>query len=333
MSCRDGQKMNTDNTPPHNINPRFELVLLHPKYFLTWFGMGFIYLCKFLPYSLIMKLGSALGTLLQSISPHRKEIAQANMQLCFPNKDGAEINELVKAHFKNFGVGIFELAIAWWSSEKTIKSLKRNSQNINILSDLDKDQGALILIKHSTHVELDIRLMSLDIDLGGMYKPQSNKVMSYLMIKARNRYVNGAINNRQAKMAVDWMKGGHKFLYAADQDYGTNVSQFIPFFGVEAATVTFPEYLSKKGIKIIMANVARNQDGFDLEFHELTTYTEEGSVLKQMNSFYEEFILKSPPSFLWVHRRFKNRPQGQEPIYSDWKRRDRKREKIRNKRS
>jgi KDO2-lipid IV(A) lauroyltransferase len=325
--------MNTDNTPPHNINPRFELVLLHPKYFLTWFGMGFIYLCKFLPYSLIMKLGSALGTLLQSISPHRKEIAQANMQLCFPNKDGAEINELVKAHFKNFGVGIFELAIAWWSSEKTIKSLKRNSQNINILSDLDKDQGALILIKHSTHVELDIRLMSLDIDLGGMYKPQSNKVMSYLMIKARNRYVNGAINNRQAKMAVDWMKGGHKFLYAADQDYGTNVSQFIPFFGVEAATVTFPEYLSKKGIKIIMANVARNQDGFDLEFHELTTYTEEGSVLKQMNSFYEEFILKSPPSFLWVHRRFKNRPQGQEPIYSDWKKRDRKREKIRNKRS
>ena len=88
------------------------------------------------------------------------------MQLCFPTKDKAEINELVKAHFKNFGVGIFELAIAWWSSEKTIKSLKRNSKNINILSDLDKDQGALILIKHSTHVELDIRLMSLDIDIG-----------------------------------------------------------------------------------------------------------------------------------------------------------------------
>lgn len=325
--------MNTDNTPPHNINPKFELVLLHPKYFLTWCGMGFIYLCKFLPYSLIMKLGSVLGTLLQSISPHREGIAQANMQLCFPNKDGAEINELVKAHFKNFGVGIFELAIAWWSSEKTIKSLKGNSQNINILSDLNKDQGALILIKHSTHVELDIRLMSLDIDLGGMYKPQSNKVMSYLMIKARNRYVNGAINNRQGKMAVDWMKGGHKFLYAADQDYGTKVSQFIPFFGVDAATVTFPEYLSKKGIKIIMANVARNQDGFDLEFHELTTYTEEGSVLKQMNSFYEDFILKSPSSFLWMHRRFKNRSQGQEPIYSDWKRRDRKREKVRNKRS
>ena len=325
--------MNTDNTPPHNINPKFELVLLHPKYFLTWCGMGFIYLCKFLPYSLIIKLGGALGSLLQSISPHRKEIAQANMQLCFPNKSEAEIHELVKAHFKNFGVGIFELAIAWWSSEKTIKSLKSNSQNINILKDLEKDQGALILIKHSTHVELDIRLMSLDIDLGGMYKPQSNKVMSYLMIKARNRYVNGAINNRQAKMAVDWMKGGHKFLYAADQDYGTKVSQFIPFFGVDAATVTFPEYLSKQGIKIIMANVARNQEGFDLEFHELATYSGEGSVLKQINSFYEDFILKSPASFLWMHRRFKNRPEGQKPVYSDWKRRDKKREKIRKKRS
>ena len=86
-------------------------------------------------------------------------------------------------------------------------------------------------------------------------------------------------------------------------------------------------------VTIIMANVPRNQEGFDLEFHELTTYSGEGSVLKQINSFYEDFILKSPASFLWMHRRFKNRPEGQKPVYSDWKRRDIKREKIRKKRS
>lgn len=325
--------MTNNKTSPHNINPKFELILLHPKYFLTWFGMGFVYLCRFLPYSVIMRLGSGLGAFLQTVSPHRKEIAKANMKICFPKQDEVEIDELVKAHFKNFGIGIFEIAIAWWSSEKTIRSLKRNSKNIDLLKELGENQGALILIKHSTHLELDIRLMSLDIDLGGMYKPQSNKVMSYLMIKARNRYVNGAINNRQAKLAIDWIKGGHKFLYAADQDYGIKVSQFIPFFGVDAATVTFPENLSKSGLKIIMANVTRHEDGFDLEFHELPVYEEEGSVLKEMNGFYENFILDSPPSFLWMHRRFKTRPQGQKAIYSEWKRRDRKREKIRNKRS
>ena len=34
--------------------------------------------------------------------------------------------------------------------------------------------------------------------------------------------------------AVKWIKNGHRFLYAADQDYGEKNSQFLPFFGVDA---------------------------------------------------------------------------------------------------
>ena len=152
------------------------------------------------------------------------------------------------------------------------------------------------------------------------------------MIKARNRYVNGAIHNHQAKQAIDWINNGQKFLYAADQDYGEKNSQFIPFFGVNAATITFPERLSKSGVKIVMANVRRNQKGFDLEFHEISDYKEEGSVLKEINKFYEKFILQAPENFLWTHRRFKSRPQGEKPIYSEWKSRDKRRNKKRQSR-
>ena len=55
-----------------------------------------------------------------------------------------------------------------------------------------------------------------------------------------------------------------------------------------------PERLSKSGVKIVMANVSRNKKGFHLEFHEISDYKEEGSVLKEVNEFYEKFILKSP---------------------------------------
>ena len=193
-------------------------------------------------------------------------------------------------------------------------------------------RGVLILIKHSTHVELDIRLMAQEIELGGMYKPQSNEVMNYLMIRARNRYVIGAIHNHQAKEAVKWINNGQKFLYAADQDYGEKNSQFIPFFSVDAATITFPERLSKSGVKIVMANVSRNKKGFHLEFHEISDYKEEGSVLKEVNKFYERFILNSPENFLWTHRRFKSRPPGEAPIYSEWKSREKRRKKKRESR-
>ncbi len=321
--------MNTDKTTPYNQDPKFKFSLLHPKYVPTWIGMGFIYLCKFLPYKALIYLGTLFGYLLYGVSPHRKQIAEANIKLCFPDKSQIEIHDLVKDHFKNIGIGIFEIAIAWWSSDKTIENLKRSSKNLDIFKELDKEKGVLILIKHSTHVELDIRLMAKEIELGGMYKPQSNEVMNYLMIRARNKYVVGAIHNHQAKQAIQWINNGQKFLYAADQDYGEKNSQFIPFFGIDAATVTFPEKLSRSGVKIVMANVSKNLEGFDLEFHEIADYKEEGSVLKEVNQFYEKYILKSPENFLWTHRRFKSRPQGQESIYSEWKSRDKRRKKKR----
>ena len=324
--------MNTDKSTPHNQDPNFKLLLLHPKYLPTWFGMGFIYLCKFLPYKVIIFLGTLLGHLLHGVSPHRRQIAKANMQLCFPDKNEEEIDVLVKGHFKNMGIGVFEIAIAWWSSARAIDNLKVSSENVNIFNEIDKNRGVLILIKHSTHVELDIRLMAQEIELGGMYKPQSNEVMNYLMIRARNRYVIGAIHNHQAKEAVKWINNGQKFLYAADQDYGEKNSQFIPFFGVDAATITFPERLSKSGVKIVMANVSRNKKGFHLEFHEISDYKEEGSVLKEVNKFYEKFILNSPENFLWTHRRFKSRPPGEAPIYSAWKSREKRRKKKRESR-
>jgi len=321
--------MNTDKSTPHNQDPEFRFSLLQPKYLPTWVGMGLIYLCKFLPYKILIFMGTILGYLLYVISPHRKKIAKANIQLCFPNKNQEEIRNLVKGHFQNIGIGVFEIAIGWWSSDKTIENLKQSTSNLKIFGELNEGKGVLILIKHSTHIELDVRFMAKEIELGGMYKPQSNEVMNYLMIRARNKYVTGAIHNHQTRQAIKWINSGQKFLYAADQDYGEKNSQFVPFFGVDAATVTFPERLSRSGVKIVMANVSRGLEGFNLEFHEIADYKEKGSVLKEVNQYYERFILQSPENFLWTHRRFKSRPEGEESVYSEWKSRDKRRKKKR----
>ena len=101
---------------------------------------------------------------------------------------------------------------------------------------------------------------------------------------------------------------------------------------MDAETITFPERLSKSGVKIVMANVSRDKKGFHLEFHEISGYKEEGSVLKEVNEFYKKFILHSPETFLWTHRRFKSRPPGEAPIYSEWKSREKRRKKKRESR-
>ena len=324
--------MNTETTSPFNENPKFSLDLVHPRYFLTWLGMAILYSCKNLPYSLITKLGSFLGLLMLKLTPHRKEITQTNFKVCYPNKTEGEINDLVNKNFQNLGIGLFEMGIAWWSSKKTIRSLQNKFINKELLENTQNNKGTLVLMRHSTHLELDIRLMCLDSELGGMYKSQSNAVVNYLMIKARNRYVKGAVDNHGARKAISWMQQGYNFMYAADQDYGIKVSEFIPFFGVPSATVTLPENLSNTGIKVVLADVSRNASGFDIEIHEINPKTEKNQFLREMNECYENIISTSPDQYLWMHRRFKTRPGGQSAIYSKWKSRDIKRQKRREQR-
>ena len=190
-----------------------------------------------------MRLGDSLGLLIHKVSPHRKEISAININRCL-KKEGDELNQFVKSNFQAVGRGIFEMAIAWWASDRKIKNLKTRLVNGHLLE--SHVEGVLVLIKHSTHLELDLRLLSQFFDLTGMYKSQTNAVLNYVMIKARNNYIKASLTNKEGLKAAKWIKSGKIFLYAADQDYGQNVSEMVPFFGHDAATVTFPALFCKR---------------------------------------------------------------------------------------
>ncbi len=303
--------------------PRFRETLRSIGDFLTWIAIGILWLLSFLPYSILMKLGDLIGLLLYKISPHRREITKINIERCL-RLESNESKDLLKKNFRSIGRGIFELAIAWWSSEKRIKKFKTRIKNEEIFKNLE--EGVLVLIKHSTHLELDLRLLSQYLDLSGMYKLQTNKVINYVMTSARNKYIKGSLTNKEAMKAFRWIKSGQKFIYAADQDYGLKVSEMIPFFGHEAATVTFPKIFARKKIRIVFADVSKVGGFFEIEFKELDT-SEEDKVLQKMNELYREFILKEKESYLWMHRRFKS--GYEESIYPKWSSRDKKRKKRR----
>ena len=150
------------------------------------------------------------------------------------------------------------------------------------------------------------------------------------MIKARNNYIEESLTNKEGLKAARLIKSEKIFLYAADQDYGQNVSEMVPFFGHHAATVTFPALFSKKNTKIIFADVSNVKGTYEIELKELHSSENEYEFLKRMNDLYQEFILKEPEGYLWMHRRFKSGLE--ENIYPKWSRRDKKRKKRRLKR-
>ena len=322
--------MKDSKNEPHNNEVKLELSMLSPSYLLTWLGTGFLYVLTFCPIKIQLFLGGQLGSILLFISPQRKNITQINLQLCFPDKTQIELEKMVKEVFKDIGKGLIETGIAWWKSDRFIDKLINKKSNFEHLD--NENEGCLILLKHSTHAELDIRIISRLLRVGGMYKTQTNKVMNYLMIKARNKYLIGTVTNRQTRRGLTWLRNGLKFLYAADQDYGTKGAEFVPFFDVQAATVTLPSDLFKKGTKVYFFNVVRDGSGYEITLEDIGSKANEGNFLKLMNATYEEAILKAPTQYFWMHRRFKNRPEGEKDFYPYWKKREERREK-REKRS
>mgnify|MGYP001348125862 FL=1 len=321
--------MKADRAEPYNNEVSFEASMLSPVYFLTWLGVGLLYLISLLPIQLQLFLGKILGKALYTIGLHRKKIVEVNLKLCFPDKTEEERERMVKEVFEDMGRGLLETGIAWWRSDRFIEKLITKKSNFELLENVT--EGCLILLKHSTHAELDIRMTSRLVNAGGMYKNQTNKVMNYLMIKARNKYLIGTVTNRQTRRGMKFLRNGLKFLYAADQDYGTKGAEFVPFFGVPAATVTLPSDLYNKGTKVFFFNVVRVNSGYEITLEALGADSSEQDFLNLMSQCYEKAILKAPTQYFWMHRRFKNRPEGEEGFYPYWKKREEKRARERNK--
>ena len=321
--------MKDSKNEPHNNEVRLELSMFSPSYLLTWLGTGFLYVLTLLPIQIQLFLGGQLGSILLFISPQRKNITQINLQLCFPNKTQIELKKMVKEVFKDIGKGLIETGIAWWKSDRFIDKLINKKSNFEQLD--SNNEGCLILLKHSTHAELDIRIISRILRVGGMYKTQTNKVMNYLMIKARNKYLIGTVTNRQTRRGLKWLRNGLKFLYAADQDYGGKGSEFVPFFGIQAATISLPSDLFKKGTRVYFFNVIRVNSSYEIALDEFSQNTDKDGFLNEMNNFYQKAILEAPTQYFWMHRRFKTRPEGEEGFYPHWKKREARRERERNK--
>ena len=158
---------------------KFSPSLLSLKSIVTWIGIGLLRIISLLPYKILMRLGDSLGLLIHKLSPHRKEISAININRCL-QKEGDELNQFVKSNFQAVGRGIFEMAIGWWASDKRILNIKTRLINSHILK--NQAEGALLLIKHSTHLELDLRLLSQYFNLTGMYKSQSNAALNLSLI-------------------------------------------------------------------------------------------------------------------------------------------------------
>ena len=271
-----------------------------------------------LPRRLQFLLGKFLGFIFFSLSRERKEIARWNLKKCFPEKDSAEINSILKGSFYRLGESLFEFLDAFWMSDRKLKKLLLNFDDVHdACSDMDNSKGKLLLFMHNPNLDLVVRASSLFMPVSGMAKKQKNKIVDNLFVSSREKFAERIFNPREILELMDFLKKGKACLYAPDQDYGFKNSIFIDFFGNKALTVKFPYIAVRRtNCDVYLFSLEKKDQKYFANFKKLNVFGKNlEEDLRTINFEIEEFIKKNPDNYLWSHRRFKNRPEGEESFY------------------
>ncbi|PWC12022.1 kdo(2)-lipid IV(A) palmitoleoyltransferase [Brenneria roseae subsp. americana] len=305
------------------IKQRFARSLLHPRYWLTWFGLGVLFLLVQLPYPLLMRIGRNAGRLSRLVLKRRVSIARRNLELCFPTISVEEREAMIVNNFASLGMALVETGMAWFWSDRRVRHWFDVSGLEHLQQACAKERGVMVIGIHFMSLELGGRAMGLCQPMMAMYRPHNNKVMEMVQTWGRSRSNKAMIDRKDLRGMVHALRRGEAVWFAPDQDYGPRGSVFAPFFAVKKAATTSGTYTIARLAKpaMITTVLIRNPDasGYRLVIQpELQNYPyhDEQEAACYINKVIEREIMRAPEQYLWLHRRFKTRPTGEVSLYA-----------------
>lgn len=304
----------------------FQPQFLLPKYWGLWFVLAIWRLILFLPYPCLVKIGKGLGWLFShlKVGKRRQQIARRNLQLCFPDYSAVQIEKILQQNLQATGMAIIETGMAWFWSDKRIKKWSK-IEGLEYLKNNDK-QGIIFVGVHFLTLELGARIVGLSHSGVGVYRPNDNPLLDWIQTRGRLRSNKAMLDRKDLRGMMKALRSGETIWYAPDHDYGRKNSVFVPFFAVpDACTTTGSYYLLKAApqAKVVPFAPLRNADnsGYTVKISAPVDFSHLDNaeqVAQRMNQVVEKEILKGVEQYMWLHRRFKTRPEEtQQSLYRD----------------
>ncbi|MDD0842744.1 lipid A biosynthesis lauroyl acyltransferase [Pseudomonas sp. Gutcm_11s] len=303
--------------------PQFRASFLHPRFWALWFGLGLLWLIVQLPYRVLLVLGRGLGALMYRVAGSRRHIARRNLELCFPQLSEAERERLLRDNFASTGIAFFEMAMSWWWPRARLAKLAHIEGLEHLQQAQREGQGVILMALHFTTLEIGAALLGQRQTIDGMYREHKNPLFDFVQRRGRERHNQdaSAIEREDIRAMLKVLRAGRAIWYAPDQDYGPKQSIFVPLFGVTAATVTATTKFARLGkARVVPFTQERLADGsgYRLVVHpplaDFPGESEEADCLR-INQWIEQAVSACPEQYLWAHRRFKTRPEGEPRLY------------------
>lgn len=292
---------------------------LAPKYWPTWLGIGSLYLLAWLPWRVKGWVARVLAAVIKRVAKSRYQTLQTNIHTCFAHMNEEQRDRLVRDALVSNVLGFLETAHAWCRGLDGITVEVQGQEHLDAA--VRDGRGILYLSAHWSFLDLGAAIIGTYLSAGTIYRKHDNPLFNYFMTRSREKHLAYTVARKDVKGMIRRLRNGEGLAYMPDQDFGRKHSIFVPFFGIETATITMTSKLAKAGNAIVLPLSGYRQGSsphYVFQIHPPMPIPsgDETEDTRIWSQWLEQCVAQHPEQYLWLHKRFKTRPPGEPSIYA-----------------
>lgn len=263
---------------------------------------------------------AATGTM-DTLIPKLRRVGLQNLFFAYPELDLARRNRIVDGVFASVGRLLVALArfpklnrgnISEWIGYEGLEhywEAKRGAR------------GVLVATAHLGNWELSAFAHALMTEpMAVMVRPLDNPLIDGIVEERRTLSGNRLIYKRDsARAVIKALRNNEAVGVLIDQNTSVAEGVFIDFFGKRACAGTgFVKLAHHSGAAVVPGFAFWNEETgkYVLRFYPAISLTGDVEAdTQQIHSTIEGIIREHPEQWMWIHRRWKTRPAGEEPLY------------------
>ncbi|HEX7386361.1 MAG TPA: acyltransferase [Castellaniella sp.] len=272
-----------------------------------------------------LRWGRFLGWLTPRLLRSRAHIVRVNLALCFPDLTPQAREALARRHFHLLAQSFVDRGLCWFGDPARIEDMVE-LQGGELLKDLvAQDRPVLMLAPHFVALDAAATRIAMYLkETASFYTRQSDPDVDEVVLAGRIRFnrVHMVSRHDGVRELIRLLRKRIPVYYLPDMDFGREGSAFVPFFGVQAATLLSTAHIAKARNAVVIPAITH----LDLDtgrYHVkigpvIDNFPGDDSLeaaTARLNTLIEDAIRRDPAQYYWVHRRFKTRPEGEAGFY------------------
>jgi KDO2-lipid IV(A) lauroyltransferase len=290
-------------------------------------ALALIKLFGAMPRSIAYRAAGMLGWLGFHLASRQRRTGLQNLRMALPELSAADQQKTLRGCFQNLGRLLVEFTHFPDLNKSNISQFVVHDGLENYLEGLSRGRGVIFMTAHFGAWELSSFAHAVyGYPLKFIVRPIDNPRVEKLI--SRYRTLSGNVPVQRRSAARDILKAlreNEAVGILFDQNTTRSEGVFANFFGITAATTPAIALFALRtgaavvpGFLIWDAALKKHRLRLDPPIELINTGDLEHDVLentKQFNAILEGYVRKHPDQWLWIHRRWKTRPEGESPIY------------------